>query len=131
MQLYADPAASWRLTTDLVIGPEDGTYLSCFNEEEGAYRGLLVRKSGNLLSIQVGSGAVFSSLVYESAGNRLVIDKQGSTYTVTLNGGSLGEAESPAESYYGTLLVGAERDYDLQVFRQSALTVNNLTVEPM
>ena len=131
MQLYADLSASWRLTADLVIGPEDGTYLSCFNEEEEAYRGLLVRKSGNLLSVQVGSGAVFSSLVYESAGNRLVIEKQGSTYTVTLNDGSLGEAESPAESYYGTLLVGAERDYDLQVFRQSALTVNNLTVEPM
>ena len=131
VQLYADPEASWRLTADLVIGPEDGTYLSCFNEEEGAYRGLLVRKSGNLLTVQVGSGAVLSSLVYQGSEDRLVIEKQGSTYTVTLNGESLGTADSPAERYYGTLLVGAERDYDLQVFRQSALTVNSLTVEPM
>ena len=131
VQLYADPEASWRLTADLVIGPEDGTYLSCFNEEEGAYRGLLVRKNQQSFTVQLGGGAILSTICYEGVRNELVIEKQGSTYTVTLNGESLGTADSPAESYYGTLLVGAERDYDLQVFRQSALTVNSLTVEPM
>ena len=131
VQLYADPEASWRLTANLVIGPEDGTYLSCFNEEEGAYRGLLVRKNQQSFTVQLGGGAILSTICYEGARNELVIEKQGSTYTVTLNGESLGTADSPAESYYGTLLVGAERDYDLQVFRQSALTVNSLTVEPI
>ncbi len=131
VQLYADPEASWRLTADLVIGSEDGTYLSCFNEEEGAYRGLLVRKTQQSFTVQLGGGAILSTICYEGARNELVIEKQGSTYTVTLNGESLGTVDSPAESYYGTLLVGAERDYDLQVFRQSSLTVNSLTVEPI
>ena len=131
VQLYADPSASWRLTADLMIGSEDGTYLSCFNEEEGAYRGLLVRKNQQSFTVQLGGGAILSTICYEGARNELVIEKQGDTYTVTLNGESLGTVETPAESYYGTLLVGAERDYDLQVFRQSALTVNSLTVEPI
>jgi hypothetical protein len=41
----------------------------------------------------------------------------------------LGTADSEALSYYGSLLVGAERDYDLEPFRQSALTVWSLTAE--
>lgn len=131
VQLYADPDADWRLTADLVLDAADGTYLSCFNEEEGAYRGLLVRKTQDTLSVQVGSSAQLSTLVYPSAQNELVIEKRGSTYTVSLNGASLGTVESPCAPYYGTLLVDAERGYDLQPFRYAALTVSSLTVTPL
>ena len=131
VQLYADPDASWKLTTDLIIGDADGTYLSCFNEETDAYRGLLVRKSGTTLSIQVGNSTLFSSIVYTGEHAELVIEKHGTTYTVTLNGEIIGEADSACKAYYGTLLVDAERDTDMTPFRYSALTVSNLTVEPL
>lgn len=131
VQLYADPDASWRLTANLVIDDTDGTYLSCFNEEEDAYRGLLVRKTQDTLSVQVGNSALLSTLVYPSAQNELVVEKHGSQYTVSLNGASLGTVDSPCDAYYGTLLVDAERGYDLQPFRFSALTVASLTVEPL
>lgn len=132
VQLYADPEASWRLTADLVFGEEDGTYLSCFNEEENAYRGLLVRKTQNTLSVQVGNSTIFSTLIYESRQNTLVIEKRGAAYTVTLNGAVIGTTEdSLCEAYYGSLLIDAERDYDLQPFRNASLTVSALTVEPL
>lgn len=129
VRLYADPAADWHLTADLLLDDRDGTFLSCFNEEEGAYRGLLVRKAGNMLSVQVGEGAVFSTLVFDGSHNILDVEKTGSSYTVRFNGVLLGTADSEALPYYGSLLVGAERDYDLEPFRQSNLTVWSLKVE--
>lgn len=131
VQLYAEPNASWRLTANIVIGEEDGTYLSCFNEEENAYRGLLVRKTQNTLSVQVGNSALLSTVAYAGAQNELVIEKRGSSYAVTLNGESIGSVDSPCEAYYGTLLVDAERGYDLAPFRYSTLTVSSLQVEPL
>ena len=56
-------------------------------------------------------------------------EHSGSGYTVRFNGVLLGTADSEALPYYGSLLVGAERDYDLEPFRQSALTVWSLKVE--
>lgn len=129
VQLYADPAADWHLTADLLLDDRDGTFLSCFNEEEGAYRGLLVRKGGNILSIQVGEGAVFSTLAFDGTHNILDVEKTGSGYTVRFNGVLLETADSEAQPYYGSLLVGAERNFDLEPFRQSNLTVWSLTVE--
>lgn len=129
VQLYADPAADWHLTADLLLDDREGTFLSCFNEEAGAYRGLLVRKAGNMLSVQVGEGAVFSTLVFDGSHNTLDIEKTGDSYSVTFNGTLLGTADSEALPYYGSLLVGAERDYDLEPFRQSNLTVWSLKVE--
>ena len=132
VQLYADPNASWRLTADLVIGDEDGTYLSCFNEEENAYRGLLVRKTQDTFSVQVGNSTLFSTLAFNSRQNTLVIEKRGAAYTVTLNGAVIGTTEdSLCEAYYDSLLIDAERDYDLQPFRNANLTVSALTVEPL
>ena len=131
VQLYADPNASWRLTANIVIGEQDGTYLSCFNEEESAYRGLLVRKTQNTLSVQVGNSALLSTVAYAGAQNELVIEKRGNSYAVTLNGESIGSVDSPCEAYYGTLLVDAERGYDLAPFRYSTLTVSSLQVEPL
>ena len=113
----------------MLLDDRDGTFLSCFNEEEGAYRGLLVRKGGNILSIQVGEGAVFSTLVFDGAHNILDVEKTGSGYTVRFNGVLLGTADSEALPYYGSLLVGAERNFDLEPFRQSNLTVWSLAVE--
>ena len=129
VRLYADPEADWHLTADLLLDDRDGTYLSCFNEETDAYRGLLVRKSGNTLSVQVGNGAVFSTLVFDGSHNTLEIEKTGSSYSVSFNGTLLGRLDSPAQPYYGSLLVGAERSYELEPFRQSQLTVWSLTVE--
>lgn len=129
VRLYADPAADWHLTADLLLDDRDGTFLACFNEEEGAYRGLLVRKAGNMLSVQVGEEAVFSTLVFDGAHNILDVEKTGSGYTVRFNGVLLGTTDSEALPYYGSLLVGAERNFDLEPFRQSNLTVWSLTVE--
>lgn len=128
VRLYADPAADWHLTADLLLDDRDGTFLSCFNEEEGAYRGLLVRKAGNILSIQVGEGAVFSTLVFDGTHNILTW-KRPAAATIRFNGVLLGTADSEALPYYGSLLVGAERNFDLEPFRQSNLTVWSLTVE--
>ncbi len=128
MQLYADPDASWTLTADINIDEQDGTYLSCFNEEADAYSGLLVRKSQDTLSVQIGGGIYLSTLVYPGQQNLLKIQKSGSTYTVTLGSELLGTAEYTCTPYYGTLLIGAERGYDLEPFRYSTLTVNELTV---
>lgn len=60
---------------------------------------------------------------------RAALCRPGSNYTVRFNGVLLGTADSEAQPHYGSLLVGAERDYDLEPFRQSALTVWSLTVE--
>ncbi len=131
VQLYADPQASWRLTADLLIGTEDGTYLSCFNEEENAYHGLLVRKTDDTLSVQVGNSAQFSTIVYAGVQNELVIEKKGTSYTISIDGEEIGTVDSPCDAYLGTLLVDAERGYDLQPFRYSTLTVTNLRVVPL
>lgn len=128
VQLYADPNASWTLTADIAIDDQDGTYLSCFNEEEDAYSGLLIRKSQNTLSVQIGSGVYLSTLVYPGKQNILTIQKNGSTYTVTLGDELLGTAEYTCAPYYGTLLIDAERGYDLEPFRYSTFTVNELTI---
>lgn len=129
VRLYADPKADWHLTADLLLDGQDGTYLSCFNEEVDAYRGLLVRKSGNTLTVQVGGEASFSTLVFDGPHNTLDIVKTGDSYAVSFNGTLLGTTDSPTQPYYGSLLVGAERGYDLEPFRQSPLTVWSLTVE--
>ena len=131
VQLYADPQAGWRLTAYFEIGDADGTYLSCFNEEEGNYHGLLVRKADNTLSVQVGNSALLSTIAYAGAKNALVIEKRGSSYAVTLNGEDLGAVDSPCDPYYGTLLIDAERDYDMQPFRYSNLPVHRLEIEPL
>lgn len=55
--------------------------------------------------------------------------RPGSGYTVRFNGVLPGTADSEALPYYGSLLVGAERNFDLELFRQSNLTVWSLTVE--
>ncbi len=60
---------------------------------------------------------------------RAALCRPGSGYTVRFNGVLLGTADSEALPYYGSLLVGAERNFDLELFRQSALTVWSLTVE--
>ena len=129
VQLYADPKADWHLTADLLLDGQDGTYLSCFNEEVDAYRGLLVRKSVNTLTVQVGGEASFSTLVFDGPHNTLDIQKTGDSYAVSFGGTLLGRLDSPTQPYYGSLLVGAERGYDLEPFRQSPLTVWSLTVE--
>ncbi len=131
VQLYADPDASWRLTAHLTVDDQDGTYLSCFNEDESDYHGLLVRKTQDTLSVQVGNSALLSTRAFAGTGNELVIEKHGSTYTVTYNSEDLGSIDSPCNPYYGTLLVDAERDHDLQPFRYSTLTVEDLMVEPL
>lgn len=130
VQLYADPDASWTLTANIVIDDNDGTYLSCFNEETDAYSGLLVRKSQDTLSVQIGGGGYLSTLVYPGEQNTLTIQKTGSTYTVKLNDETIGTLEYTCDPYYGTLLIDAERSYDLEPFRYSTFTVNALTVEP-
>lgn len=55
--------------------------------------------------------------------------RPGIGYTVRFNGMMLGTADSEALPYYGSLLVGAEQNFALEPFRQSALTVWSLTVE--
>ena len=60
---------------------------------------------------------------------RAALCRPGSGYTVRFNDVLLGTADSEAQPYYGSLLVGAERNSDLEPFRQSALTVWSLTVE--
>lgn len=58
----------------------------------------------------------------------LAIVKDGASYRIYADGLLVAEAESPADSYDGTLLIGAQRDADGNIFRISQTRVNHLSL---
>ncbi len=132
--LYLQPRQDWTLDTQLVplTGEGDKVYLSCFSEEEDAFRGLLVRGANNG-DIEIHVGANYTAVVpYPGeAPVRLSVVKDGFTYWVYVNGTLVIEGEeSRCAAYEGTLLVGCQTTADGDFFRMSPVTVDYLEIEP-
>lgn len=130
--LYADPDASWTLLSQISpqVDAGDQVYFSCFNEEDGAFRGLLVRRAGEgTLNILYGDGLGFDTALPTDTDSTLIVVKNRSEYTIYLNGTKiLDSAASVCESYDGNLLVGCEERPDGTRLRYSGTTVYNLWV---
>ena len=108
----------------------DGVFFSCFSEQADHYRGLLVRQlDEQTLNVIVGANYGVNIPITLGQPVRLVIVKDGSLYTVYVNDQKvLDQVESQADVYDGTLLVGAQRDAEGNIFRVSRTRVNSLTV---
>ncbi len=108
----------------------DGVFFSCFSEQADHYRGLLVRQlDGQNLNVIVGANYGVNIPVTLGQPVKLAIVKDGSLYTVYADGQKvLDQIESHADVYDGTLLVGAQRDAEGNIFRVSQTRVNSLAV---
>lgn len=104
-----------------------GVYLSCFSEEPGAYRGLLIRQEGEELAVILGAGGCVR-LPMETGSMHLVITRDGDDYAVYADGALAGRISSPCARYDGNLLVGAQFDANGELFRFSAAKVELLRV---
>lgn len=129
VQLFAVADMAWTLDTVIKTNPEGnaGVYLSCFSEEPGAYRGLLIRQEGEELAVILGAGGCVR-LPMETGSMHLVITRDGDDYAVYADGALAGRISSPCARYDGNLLVGAQFDANGELFRFSAAKVELLRV---
>ena len=129
VSLYDDPAKSWTVLARFQEGDAlgSGVYFSCFAEEEGRYRGLLVRRTGaGRLEILCGREGVEAD-VGAGAEATLAVVKSLYRYTVYLNGEKLMDgARLPAAAFAGHLLIAAQETSEGEIFRRSAVTVYQL-----
>ena len=109
--------------------PCNGVFLSCFDENAKNYRGLLIRQLDNAQTNIVFGQNVGVTVPGEfDREMHIAIVKDGASYRIYADGLLVAEAESPADSYDGTLLIGAQRDADGNIFRISQTQVNHLSV---
>ncbi len=126
--------AGTRFTLLASVTPEhidgDKVFFSCFSEEADHYRGILVRQQDDeSLNVIVGANYGVSVPITLGQPVNLAIVKDGSVYTVYADGSKvLDQVESHADVYDGTLLIGAQRDAEGNIFRVSRTRVNSLTV---
>ncbi len=109
---------------------DDSVFFSCFAEETDNYRGILVRQtSDTTLNIIVGNNMGIDVPVTPGEKMNITIVKDGSLYTVYVNGEKLLDAyDGAAPAYGGSLVLGAQRDAEGKIFRVSKTKVNSLTV---
>ena len=131
-KLFADPEMSFTLLSQIDPRIEGGetVYYSCFSEEPGAYRGLLVRRIGeDTLNILYGGGVGINITMPKDAPSILAIVKDRSGYTIYLNGEKVLDNDvSVCLPYNGSFLIGAQTDAVGEIFRVSQTTVYNLDV---
>lgn len=129
-KLFADPDMSFTLLCriDPRVETGDSVYFSCFSEEPGAYRGLLVRKIGDdVLNLMYGGGVGLSIPISGEDPILLAIVKDRSAYTVYVNGERVVDQDiSVCASYDGSFLIGGQTDEHGDIFRRSGTTVYNL-----
>lgn len=129
ISLYREPDESWTVLAQFREGDRwgSGVYFSCFAEEEGDYRGLLVRRAGpGRINILYG-GTSLDAEVPERSDVRFAAVKSQYAYSIYLNGEKLVDGEkSPVGACPGNLLIGAQEWPDGEKFRFSAVTVYNL-----
>ena len=129
VSLYDEAGKSWTVLAQFQEGDDfgSGVYFSCFAEEEGNYRGLLVRRAGpGRLEIMCGRQGTAAD-VGIGADVNLAVVKDVYRYTVYVNGEKLLDGvKLPAEAYPGHLLIAAQETMDGEVFRRSAVTIYNL-----
>lgn len=130
-QLFASPATRFTLLTSVtpVENAGSGVFLSCFDENVSNYRGLLIRQLGNA-QINIVFGQNQGVTVQGTVGTpmHIAVVKDVSRYRIYADGALVAEAESPADAYDGTLLLGAQRDADGNIFRVSQTSVSHLSV---
>lgn len=130
-QLFASTATRFTLLTSVTPSenPGNGVFLSCFDENAKNYRGLLIRQLDNAqINIVFGQNVGVTVPGEFDREMHLAIVKDGTNYRIYADGLLIAEAESPADSYDGTLLIGAQRDADGNIFRISQTQVNHLSV---
>ncbi len=117
-----------RITPQHIDG--DKVFFSCFSEEADHYRGILVRQwDDERLNVIFGANYGVEIPITVGQPVKLVIVKDGSLYTVYADGNKVVDrVESYADPYDGTLLIGAQRDAQGNIFRTSRTRVNSLTV---
>lgn len=131
IRLFEDPEYSFTLLSQIEPGGQDGdmVYFSCFSEDPGDYRGLLVRKSGeNVLNIVYGDG-YGADYAIDPQGEpiSLAIVKDRSAYSIYLNGEkALDQEVSVCAPYEGHFLIGCQEDAQGEIFRISHTTIYNL-----
>lgn len=132
IKLYDTAERSYTLVAD--VQPRclsaDQVFFSCFNEKEGEYGGLLVRREGDDLVIIIGNNYPLRIAVTDENSMRIAIVKNGTAYTVYTDRGVVLEGlELGSETVYdGNLLIGCQQDAEGRIFRFSATTVNALEV---
>lgn len=130
-RLFASTATRFTLLTSVTPSenPGNGVFLSCFDENAKNYRGLLIRQLDNAqINIVFGQNVGVTVPGEFDRETHLAIVKDGTNYRIYADGQLVAEAESPAESYDGTLLIGAQRDADGNIFRISRTRVNHLSL---
>ena len=131
VKLYENPYASFTLLTkiDTRAMGEDMVYLSCFSEEEGRYRGLLIRKEADgRIDIVYNTASRVSIRTYEDE-LTIAIVKSGLNYQAYVDGELAGELTLQAlDPYDGALLLGCEMDADGRRMRYSDVRVYNLEI---
>lgn len=130
-RLFASTATRFTLLTSVTPSenPGNGVFLSCFDENAQNYRGLLIRQLDNAqINIVFGQNVGVTVSGEFDREMHLTIVKDGKNYRIYADGQLVAEAESPAESYDGTLLIGAQRDADGNIFRISKTRVNHLSL---
>ncbi|MBP3638151.1 MAG: hypothetical protein J6K13_11400 [Clostridia bacterium] len=132
LKLYEESAASFtilsRITPSVVDG--DKVFFSTFSEVPGEYRGLLVRQlEDQLLNVIVGNNHGITLPCVPGQMMDLAIVKTLNQYAVYVDGKLVQQIDSACAPYAGTLLIGAQRDGDGNIFRQSSTCVNSFAVK--
>lgn len=126
-QLYDVADKSWSLEITFQKSGI-GHLLTCFAENPASYRGLIVTVADDTtLNLTLGQSAMEVEMGPRPE-HTLKIVKQGSDYTVYLDGELAGQVTSEAPTYDGTLLVGCAVDGDGNLFRFSTAKILSLTV---
>lgn len=132
VKLYDVATKDWTLDTviDVRKGVNNGVYMSCFSEEIGHYRGFMLRQdNADTLTAYVGNSVgVTVDLPQGTSLMHLVVVKSGSQYTIWQDGELVQRVESDCDNYDATLLLGAQRDADGNLFRFSNAGIRTLNI---
>ena len=134
LPLYDNPLASWTLLTEFTVPPADDpdrVILSCYDERENHYQGLLVNLDENRrLTVRFSSYEdLYTDRLPEGETIRLAVVKDNTQVTAYVNDESLGTftLQTPG-SYAGNLLLGCQQDGDGSYFRFSRPQIHDLQV---
>ena len=127
VQLYDVADKSWSL--ELTFRKSGtGHLVTCFAEDPSSYRGLIISVlDESTLNLTLGQSAMELEIGPRPE-HTLKIVKQGSDYTVYLDGELAGQVNSDAPEYDGTLLIGCAVDGSGKPFRFSTAKILSLTV---
>lgn len=132
VQLFKNPQMNWTLqaTVRPRNGGNDGVFFSAFSEDPSAYRGLMLRQdSTDSVTLYMGQLQTCPIAIPEGSDRMsLVVVKQGSHYSVYVNGEKIRELDSPCAAYAGTLLVGCQESVTGEPFRFSTAKVDALEI---